>query len=315
MIDAALRTALTELLEDRVAFDVPLSKHTSLRVGGPADAMATPADREELGRVLALCHAQGCPTRVLGAGFNVLVSDAGLPGVVLRLKKLRGITRQAEDAIAVEAGASHATVTRFCVEHGLSGLEFGAGIPGTVGGWLAMNAGIGTRELKDVVRRVELVAQDGTALAPIERADLDFRYRALAGLPEGAVLVGAILAVEVSTREAVQAEIDRLLGHRQATQPTDIPSCGSVFRNPEGDFAGRLIEAAGLKGRRVGEAEISTVHANFIVNRGGATAADVLALIEIARETVAKELGVELETEVQLLGRGQPDGSRGEKTQ
>ena len=314
MIDAALRTALTELLEDRVAFDVPLSKHTSLRVGGPADAMATPADRAELGRVLALCHAHGCPTRVLGAGFNVLVSDAGLPGVVLRLKKLRGITRHAEGAIAVEAGASHATVTRFCVDHGLSGLEFGAGIPGTVGGWLAMNAGIGTRELKDVVRRVELVAQDGTALAAIERADLDFRYRALAGLPEGAVLVGAILAVEVSTREAVQAEIDRLLGRRQATQPTDIPSCGSVFRNPEGDFAGRLIEAAGLKGRRVGEAEISTVHANFIVNRGGATAADVLALIEIARETVAKEMGVELETEVQLLGRAQPDGARGEGT-
>ncbi len=302
MIDAGLRTALSDLLQDRVEFDVPLSKHTSLRIGGPADAMVTPADREELGRVLAVCHAHACAPRVLGAGFNVLVSDAGLPGVVIRLKKLRGIARRDDDTIVVEAGASHATVTRFCVEHGLSGLEFGAGIPGTVGGWLAMNAGIGTRELKDVVTSVDLLAKDGTAMPPIARADLDFHYRALAGLPEGAVLVGACLAVKVSTREAVQAEIDRLLAHRQATQPTDIPSCGSVFRNPEGDFAGRLIEAAGLKGRRVGQAEISTVHANFIVNHGGASAADVLALIEIARETVAQKTNVELVTEVQLLG-------------
>ncbi len=303
MIDKALREALSTLLEDRVEFDVPMSRHTSLRIGGPADAMATPRDRAELGRVLALCHAVGCPTRVLGAGFNVLVSDAGLPGVILRLKKLRSIEQLSEDAIAVEAGASHATITRFCVEHGLAGLEFGAGIPGTLGGWIAMNAGIGVRELKDVVRRIEWLAADGAPLAPAAREALDFRYRSLASLPDGAVLVGAELSVTPSSREAVQAEIDRLLAHRHATQPIDVPSCGSVFRNPPGDFAGRLIEAAGLKGRRVGAAEISTRHANFIVNRGGARATDVLALIEEAREKVLRQTGVRLETEVQLLGR------------
>ena len=299
MIASADRDALVSLLADRVEFGVPLARHTSLRIGGPADALATPADRDELARLLALCHARGLPTRVLGAGFNVLVREGGLRGVVLRLKKLRGIERTEPDAIHVEAGASHSTITRFCVTHGLAGLEFGAGIPGTLGGWLAMNAGIGSRELKDVVREIE---RTGRTLPPRGRAELDFRYRALDGLPEGAVLVAATLAVTPSEREAVQAEIDRLLARRQATQPTDVPSCGSVFRNPPGDFAGRLIEAAGLKGAREGAAEISTVHANFIVNHGGATARDVLRLIERARETVARATGIELEPEVRVLG-------------
>lgn len=303
MIEASSRAALESLLGDRVAFDVPLSRHTSLRIGGPADAMATPADREELGRLLALCAEHGLPVRVLGAGFNVLVSDAGLAGVVLRLKKLRRIERVADDAIAVEAGASHATITKYCVENGLSGLEFGAGIPGTLGGWLAMNAGIGVRELKDVVRSVTWMDARGQLADPVARAELDFRYRELAGLPRGAVLVAAELSVTPSDRDTVKAEIDRLLAHRTETQPTDIPSCGSVFRNPPGDYAGRLIEAAGLKGAREGSAEISTVHANFIVNHGGATAKDVLALVERARTKVRETTGVDLETEVQLIGR------------
>lgn len=303
MIKDSSRTALESLLGDRVAFDVPLSRHTSLRIGGPADAMATPADRAELGRLLALCSEHGLPVRVLGAGFNVLVSDAGLAGVVLRLKKLRRIERLADDAIAVEAGASHATITNYCLEHGLSGLEFGAGIPGMLGGWLAMNAGIGVRELKDVVRSVTWMDARGQLADPVARADLDFRYRELAGLPPGSVLVAAELAVTPIDRATVKAEIDRLLAHRTETQPTDIPSCGSVFRNPPGDYAGRLIEAAGLKGTREGGAEISTVHANFIVNHGGATAKDVLALVERARTKVRETTGVELETEVQLIGR------------
>ena len=303
MIEASSRTALASLLGDRVVFDAPLSRHTSLRIGGPADAMATPADRAELGRLLELCSEHGLPVRVLGAGFNVLVSDAGLAGVVLRLKKLRRIERLADDVIAVEAGASHATITKYCLEHGLSGLEFGAGIPGMLGGWLAMNAGIGVRELKDVVRSVTWMDARGQLADPVARADLDFRYRELAGLPPGSVLVAAELSVTPIDRATVKAEIDRLLAHRTETQPTDIPSCGSVFRNPPGDYAGRLIEAAGLKGTREGGAEISTVHANFIVNHGGATAQDVLALVERARMKVRETTGVELETEVQLIGR------------
>jgi UDP-N-acetylmuramate dehydrogenase len=302
MIEASARRALSECLADRVEFDVPLARHTSLRIGGPADALATPADRDELAAVLALCTEHGIPTTVLGAGFNVLVGPQGLRGVVLRLKKLRRIEREGRDLLFVEAGASHATITRFCIEHALRGLEFGAGIPGTLGGWLAMNAGIGVREMKDVVREVEILDRSGRSLPPIARDALDFRYRSLAGLPSGSIIVAARLEVEESERSAVQAEIDRLLAHRQATQPTDIPSCGSVFRNPPGGFAGQLIEAAGLKGAQEGAAEISTKHANFIVNHGGATACDVLRLIERARARVAEQTGIELETEVKILG-------------
>lgn len=309
MIESTLREVLAQTLGDQIAFDVPLARHTSLRIGGPVDAMVTPRDRAALAETLALCDAHGLPTRVLGAGFNVLASDAGLPGVVLRLKKLRRIERIDDETIEVEAGASHATLTRYCVEHALAGLEFGAGIPGTLGGWLAMNAGIGVREVKDVVRSLELMDGRGQTLPPIERDRLDFRYRTLAGLPEGSVLLAARLAVTPSDRDHVQREIDRLLAHRQATQPTDIPSCGSVFRNPPGDHAGRLIEAAGLKGTRCGAAEISTLHANFIVNRGGATAGDVLQLIERARQTVAEQTGIVLETEVKLLGSSKGDSA------
>ena len=306
MIAPDVCKALEACLGERVEFDVPLSRHTSLRIGGPADAMATPADRVELAALLAICHAHQIPVRVLGAGFNVLVREGGIRGLVLRLKKLRRIEREAKDRVWIEAGASHATITSYCIKEGLSGLEFGAGIPGTLGGWLAMNAGIGTRELKDVVVDVELLDRAGTRFETIPRERLDFQYRSLAGLPEGAVLVAARLRVEPSDRGTVQAEIDRLLAHRQQTQPTDIPSCGSVFRNPPGDYAGRLIEAVGLKGSREGAAEISTRHANFIVNHGGATTGDVLRLIERAQQTVLRETGVELETEVQLLGTASP---------
>lgn len=302
MIERAVRDEFVTVLGDRVAFDVSLARHTSLRIGGPADAIVTPRDRDELARVLQICHAHALPTVVLGAGFNVLVRDAGLRAVVLRLKKLRNIERREDSELHVECGASHATITRYCVEHGLSGLEFGAGIPGTLGGWLAMNAGIGVREIKDAVVAVEWLDATGQRFERIDRKALDFRYRTLANRPPGSVLTGATLAVEPSKRETVQAEIDRLLAHRQATQPIDIPSCGSVFRNPPGDFAGRLVEAAGLKGLRVGGAEISTVHANFIVNRGGATARDVLTLIERAQREVAAQSGVTLEPEVQILG-------------
>jgi len=302
MIGRDARDALVRCLAERVEFDVPLARHTSLRIGGPADAIATPADAAELARVLAVCAEHGLATVVLGGGFNVLVREGGIRGVVLRLRKLRRIERVAEDLVSVEAGASHATITRFCALRGLSGLEFAAGIPGSLGGWLAMNAGIGVREMKDVVREIDVLDRKGQATTTLPRRALDFRYRELAGLEPGCVLVGARLEVFPSDPARVEAEVDRLLAQRHATQPIDQPSCGSVFRNPPGDFAGRLIEAAGLKGSRAGAAEISSVHANFIVNHGDATASDVLCLIERARGAVAERTGILLETEVKILG-------------
>ena len=303
MMAEAPRAALAQALGERVQFDAPMARHTSLRIGGPADAFVTPADRGELGAVLAVCREHGLRHTVVGAGFNCLVADEGIDGVVITLRKFRGLEERSGPSIHAEAGVSHSAVTRFCLDRGLSGMEFAAGIPGTVGGWIMMNAGIGVREQKDVTLEVGIVTPDEPGEKRIPRSALDFRYRELRGLPADAVVVSALFSVEVSSREAIKAEVDRLLSRRSATQPLDVPSCGSVFRNPEGDFAGRLIEAAGLRGERIGGAEISPVHANFIANVGGATAKDVLALIESARTRVQKECGVELQTEVKLLGR------------
>ena len=302
MIEGAARRALETSLAERVEFDVALARHTSLRIGGPADAIATPKDRAELAQVLRVCAEHTLPTTVLGAGFNVLVREGGIRGVVLRLKKLRRIDREAADLISIEAGASHATITRYCIEHALSGMEFAAGIPGTLGGWLAMNAGIGVREMKDVVFNIDIMDRKGERVLRIARDELVFRYRALEGLAPGSIIVAAQLQIEESERAKVQSEVDRLLADRQSSQPIDIPSCGSVFRNPPARFAGQLIETVGLKGAREGAAEISSVHANFIVNHGGATAGDVLRLIERARAKVADETGIRLETEVHVLG-------------
>jgi UDP-N-acetylmuramate dehydrogenase len=302
MIEDGARSALEGCLDDRIEFDISLARHTSLRIGGPADAIATPADLAELKELLSICEEYALPTMVLGGGFNVLVLEGGIRGVVLRLKKLRRIERAGPNLISVEAGASHATVTRYCIEHALTGLEFSAGIPGTLGGWISMNAGIGVREMKDVVFDIDVLDPAGRRVLEIAHDQLDFRYRALRGLEPGSIIVAARLQIEESERAKVQSEVDRLLAHRQASQPIDIPSCGSVFRNPPGHFAGQLIEAAGLKGAREGAAEISPVHANFIVNHGGATATDVIRLIERARTKVAEETGIRLETEVKLLG-------------
>jgi len=301
--DAAFQRELRELLAERVAFDVPMARHTSLRVGGPVDALATPADRAELAALLSLCKRRGWPQRVLGSGFNLLVRDEGLDGVAIRLSRFRALVVLPGPRVHAEAGVSHASLTGLCARQGLAGLEFGAGIPGTVGGWLAMNAGIGTREVRDVVESVELLVPGEQATRTVEAGALEFRYRELRSTAPGAVLVAARFVVEPSSPEAVQHAMDELLARRTATQPLDVPSCGSVFKNPEGDFAGRLIEQAGLKGEREGGAEISTIHANFIVNRGGARACDVLALIERARRSVAEHSGVMLEPEVRILGR------------
>jgi UDP-N-acetylmuramate dehydrogenase len=299
---APVRQALEDAFGPAVRFDVPLARFVSLRVGGSADALAAPADRATLAAGLRACAAHGVPVTVLGNGFNTLVREGGIAGLVVRLSALKRLAREAGGALRAEAGVTHTSLTKHCVANGLAGLEFGAGIPGTIGGWIAMNAGVPEREVKDVVADVLVMEKDGAErqLAPDA---LRFAYRRAPGLPQGAVVLAAGFRVRESSAEDVQKEVDRHLEKRSRTQPLDVPSCGSVFKNPPGDFAGRLIEAAGLKGARVGGAEISTVHANFIVNRGGATASDVLALIERARRTVRETSGIELEPEVRIVGR------------
>ncbi len=297
------REALVQLLGDRVAFDVPMSRHTSLRIGGLADAVAAPANPVETAALLRECHRFGLPHTVLGNGFNTLVLDGGIEGVALLTNKLRRLEERPGGGLRAEAGVSHASLMRLCTQKGLSGLEFGAGIPGTVGGWIAMNAGIGSREAKDVVLEVEVVSPTGRKRSHLGRDALNFSYRSLRGLASGSVIVSALLAVELAEPDAVKREVKRLLAERAGSQPLDIPTCGSVFKNPAGDFAGRLIEAAGLKGAVHGGAQISTVHANFIANTGGAKAADVLALIQQAQRQVELRTGIRLQPEVRILGR------------
>jgi UDP-N-acetylmuramate dehydrogenase len=304
VIGPEVRAELEAALAGAIRFDVDASRLTSLRVGGVADALATPPDRAGLAALLRVCSRRRVPVRVIGRGFNTIVRDEGVDGVLIQLSALKRLEERPDGCLRVEAGVSHASLTRFCRERGLSGLEFGAGIPGSIGGWIAMNAGIPDREARHAVRELEVMSPSGAKLHHLSRERLDFRYRALRGLAPGSVIVSALLAVTVSKREAVAEEIERLLARRQATQPLDVPSCGSVFKNPRGSYAGRLIEAAGLKGERHGGAQISPLHANFIVNTGGATAADVLALIGHARAAVRVRTGILLVPEVRIFGRG-----------
>ncbi len=292
--------ALERLLGSRAAFDEPLARHTSLRVGGPADVLARPASREELVALLALCSAAHVPWWILGGGFNTLVRDGGFRGVVVSLGGWRGL-RAEGDCVIADAGVSHSALTRMCAESGRAGLEFGVGIPGTIGGWLRMNAGIRERSVGDATEALEVVsALDGTQRWLPAHA-LVWRYRALE-LPDSAVVVAGRFRTQPDEPAAIRARMDALLARRRETQPVTEPSCGSVFKNPSGDHAGRLIEAAGLKGSRAGAARISELHANFIVTERGASAADVLALIERAQEAVAKRFGVALEPEVRVVG-------------
>ena len=298
---AHVRDELQKLLGERVRFDVPLARLTSLRVGGPVEAVATPAHRDELLSLLQTCSGLQIPQRVLGSGFNVLALDEGLPGIVIRLTRFREL-ETLPTGLRAEAGVSHSQITRRCCDQGLAGMEFTAGIPGSVGGWLSMNAGIPEREIKDVVREVEVASPDGGSVRRFEAGELDFGYRELRGLAPGSVLLSALFEVTQGSAATVRAGVDALLAKRAHSQPLDVPSCGSVFKNPEGDHAGRMLEAAGLKGFRVGGAQISPVHANFIANTGGATSSDVLALIREARQRVLEATGQHLDTEVHVLG-------------
>lgn len=262
--------------------------------------LARPSSRGELRALLELCRDARLPWWILGGGFNTLVRDAGFRGVAISLASFRRLAAEG-DLVMAEAGVSHAALTRLCAESGRAGLEFGVGIPGTIGGWLRMNAGTRERSVSEVAHEVELLDLADGREGWVPAASLAWHYRALE-VPATAVVLGGRFRTRADEPAAIRARMDALLGQRRATQPISERSCGSVFKNPPGDHAGRLIEAAGLKGSRAGEARISELHANFIVTERGATAADVLALIERAQETVAKSFGVALEPEVRIVG-------------
>jgi UDP-N-acetylmuramate dehydrogenase len=294
--DELARRARGEVLRD-----APLAPRTAIRVGGPADLLVRPADPDALSEVLRTARALEVPLAVLGGGANTLVSDAGVRGVVVKLPQDFSGESAAGDTLVVCAGAPVARLPARAHALGLVGMEFLGGIPGTVGGATAMNAGTRLGEMKDVVTRVELATADGAGFVPA--AELGFGYRTTR-LPPGAVVTRVEVRLRPGDVRASAAAMADDREKRRRTQPLDRPTFGSTFTNPPGDHAGRLIEAVGLKSHRVGNAMWSDVHANFVVNLGAATAADVLALVKLARSRVKERFGVALETEVRLLGEG-----------
>lgn len=280
--------------------DEPLAKHTSWRVGGPAARLYRPADRDDLIAFLRTLDADE-PLLWLGLGSNLLIDDTGWPGTVIETQGCLTAMEQVEPGrLRLEAGVSCAKAARFATRAGLVGLEFFAGIPGTVGGALAMNAGAWGGETWPHVALVRTLDRSGTLR---ERGPQDFEvgYRYVA-VPAGEWFLEAEMVLERGDTEAAQARIKELLARRAATQPTGLPSCGSVFRNPPGDHAARLIEACGLKGLRIGGAEVSPKHANFIINTGNAEARDIARLIDHVRAQVERRHGVRLIPEVRRVG-------------
>ena len=284
----------------------PLSRHTAWGIGGIADRYFEPAGIDGLAAFLADLPA-GEPLLWMGLGSNLLVRDGGVRGTVISTVRLRMVERIEPAGLHVEAGAACPRVARIAARHGLAGCEFLAGIPGSAGGALAMNAGAFGTEIWPAVREVETIDSIG------ERrwrpaADYRYGYRTVDG-PHAEWFVSCRIVLEPDTGGRAGARIRQLLQQRAAMQPTGARSCGSVFRNPPGDYAGRLIEASGLKGRRVGGAVVSGKHANFIINDAGARAADVEALIGEVVEEVEKRQGVRLETEVRIVGEASSGGA------
>lgn len=301
LLDDPARAALRALLGDDVRFDEPMRRHTTARIGGPADAFAMPSTIERLIALLRWCAAAGVAVTVVGGGSNLLVRDAGIRGVVLNTGRLRRIELVDGTAIEVEAGCSTGKVLSLAMKHGLGGVEFLGGVPGSVGGGMIMNAGTYLGEFKDVTTWVDSVRLSDGARVRRDNAACGFRYRD-SDLPPTEVVVGARLELRPRPRAEIEAEVKALRKRRAEREPKKVSSNGSTFKNPPGDFAGRLIEAAGCKGWQIGDALCSPVHANWLVNVGDATCADMLALVERVRARVQEAHGLTLQLEVKILG-------------
>ncbi len=300
MAESEAKRELGARFGDRLVRGFPLAELTSFHIGGPADLMLAVEDEQELCDALEIADRCGLPVFHLGAGTNLLVSDRGVRGLVIRLGKGFERIDVMGTRIVTGAAASFGTLVEFAVKHGLAGLEFGEGIPGSVGGAIAMNAGAFGGEIASVVNAIHGVGQEGKRRS-FDREEAGFAYRR-SGLPSGFVVTMVDFELKSGDCEALQARVNELKAKRAARQPGSLPNAGSIFKNPPGKFAGRLLEAAGIKGMRRGGAAFSEQHANFIVNIGGARAEDVRALIELARNRVRERAGVTLEPEVRLVG-------------
>ena len=302
----AMRKKLQAAFGDKARKNVTLAPMTSFGIGGPADLLVAPADEQDLMKLMAIVQGPEIPFTVLGGGSNILVMDGGIRGVTVWMgqgfKRIEARTQG--DAVLVSCGASLTTaeVLAYCIAQDLAGFEFASGIPGTLGGAIRGNAGTRDGAMGHVIRQICFV-DEGGSLVTLPREKLSFRYRGL-DLAGRFVITSGVLELRPGSGDMVREKRDKIIQWRRERQPYDLPSAGSVFVNPEEGSAGRMIEQAGCKGWRVGGAQVSEKHANFIVNTGGATAANVLELIDRVRRCVFDKFGVLLETEINVVGEG-----------
>ena len=288
-------TAKELLLEE------PMAKHTSFRIGGPADVLAQPADEAELAALLKRAGEHAVPVTLVGNGSNLLVRDKGIRGLVIKLSNLFSSITVAGNVLTFGSGISLAMASKKAASLSLSGLEFAVGIPGTIGGAVYMNAGAYDGEMAKVVTSVQVMDRQGQS-SQLKADELDFSYRHTALQNSGLIVTSVTVSLQPGEAESIKAKMDDFSQRRIAKQPLELPSAGSMFKRPVGYFAGTLIEQTGLKGYTVGGAQVSTKHAGFVVNVGGATAKDVLQLISDVQSKVFAAHGVRLEPEVLVLG-------------
>src|SRR6185369_9861793 len=289
-------------LGDKVKENISLAPYTSARIGGPADILITAESADELARIIKLLQKQEIDYIILGGGSNVLVSDKGVRGVVI-LNRAKGVRfhNADEPSVTVESGVIFSNLANRCAAKGLAGLEWAGTVPGTIGGAVYGNAGAFGGDMAGNLIWAELLTENGREKMTAEQMGYGYRTSILKRGELDAIVLAAELRLQNSTKEEATVKIEQFSAHRKATQPPGA-SMGSMFKNPSGDYAGRLIEAAGLKGARIGNAEVSPVHGNFFINHADTKAEDILALIHLAQETVLNKLGVQLELEVELIG-------------
>ncbi|SEF59662.1 UDP-N-acetylmuramate dehydrogenase [Caloramator fervidus] len=288
------------LNKEQILINEPMKKHTSFKIGGPADFLVIPYTKEELIEVINFCTKNNINFYLIGNGSNLLVSDKGIRGVVIKTTGLSKVEVK-DNIIIAECGASLAKVSKKALENSLKGMEFASGIPGSIGGAIFMNAGAYGGEMKDIVERVLVLDKEGN-LKILNKDDLEFAYRYSNVQKNGYIVLEVELKLEKGDYEEIKRVMDELNGKRVEKQPLNFPSAGSVFKRPQGYFAGKLIEDAGLKGMRIGGAMVSEKHAGFIINYDNATCEDVLNLIKLIQDKVYEKFGVKLETEIKFVG-------------
>lgn len=289
----------------KVIHNEPLAKHTTIKIGGPAEIFVEPNSIEDLKKTMAIVTKSGAAWRAIGRGSNLLVGDSGIKGVVIKLGK--GLDHLEVDGDIITAGGGYSLIklTTVISKQGLSGLQFAGGIPGSVGGAVYMNAGAHGSDMSKILIKAHILFEDGT-LEWLSAEELDFSYRtSLLQKKRPGICLEAVLKLEKGNREEIVAELQKNKDYRRETQPWDHPNCGSVFRNPLPHYAGQLVQESGLKGYQIGGAKISELHGNFIVNTGNATAKDVLDLIDYVKKTIYEKHSVKMETEVEIIGQNE----------